>query len=134
MTMLSLAPAISTVGLVVFLSLLSMERVKVSWMFPACLAAVFLAGTLWTVIQEGLFGFWFDSTQTLWDNQIWVDLVLAFGISIAALAPSARSLGMKIWPWAVLTLCSGSIGILALYARILYLKDAVPLPRTAQVQ
>jgi hypothetical protein len=131
MTMLSLAPALSTLGFGVFLVLLSTQERSPGWKWPAGLAVVFCVGTLWTVMREGLFGFWYDSTQSLWDNQIWVDLVLAFGISLAALAPMARAQGLRIWPWALLTLCSGSIGILALYARILYLRDRKPAVVTA---
>ena len=52
--------------------------------------------------------------------QIWFDLLCSIGVGWALLAPRARAAGMTPWPWLVLTLAVGGIGLLATLARVLY--------------
>ena len=56
--------------------------------------------------------------------QIWFDLLCAIGIGWALLAPRARAAGIVPWPWLALTLALGSIGLLAMQARVLYRESA----------
>jgi threonine dehydrogenase-like Zn-dependent dehydrogenase len=42
------------------------------------------------------------------------------------MVPEARRLGIRPLPWVVLVICSGAIGLLAMLARILYLKGRTP--------
>lgn len=94
------------------------------WLVPAGLSAAFAAFSLLAVLREGAFGFWPEHTRNLWGNQIWFDLLLAAGVALAWLLPRARALGMRPLPWAVLVVCTGSIGLCALLARVLYLEQS----------
>jgi hypothetical protein len=38
--------------------------------------------------------------------------------------PRARALGMRPLPWLLLVVCTGSIGLCAMFARVLYLQEA----------
>ena len=93
-----------------------------AWLLLAGLALIFIVWSLFAVVLEGPFGFWPEHTRNLWGNQIWFDLLLAIGISWALLVPQAKSLNMNPLPWLILIGCTGSIGVLAMYSRLLYLK------------
>jgi hypothetical protein len=94
-----------------------------SWVIPAALSVALLVWTLWSIAAEGLFGFWPVQTATLWGNQVWFDLGLAFGISMVFLVPRAREQDMRAGLWILLVCCSGSIGLLAMMARIAWLQQ-----------
>lgn len=93
-----------------------------SWLVPAGLAVLFLGWSLYTMSVEGPFGFWPNHTRDAWGNQIWFDLLLAIGTAWALLLPRTSAAGMRPGPWLVLILCSGSIGLLAMLARCLFLE------------
>lgn len=93
------------------------------WRVPAAASAVFLLFSLVTVVREGPVGFWALHTHNLWGNQVWIDLLLAASVAFAALAPRARALGMRPVPWFILVMATGSVGLLALAARVLFLAD-----------
>ena len=99
---------------------------KYVWLFPAVLALCFFAFSLRAVVTDGAFGFWPEHTRNVWGNQIWFDLLLAVGIGWCFIVPKARALRMRLWPWWFLILCTGSIGLLAMVARISYLNARVP--------
>ena len=125
MTLIQTAAAASALGLVAYLAL-SVSRggaLRITWVWPALASFAFLVYSLYTVATDGLFGFWTVQTTSLWGLQVWIDLVLAFGIAWTFMAPEARRLGMALWPWAALLLCTGCIGILAMMARILWLRE-----------
>ena len=96
------------------------------WLFPAALSLCFLAFSLRAVFNEGVFGFWPEHTRNIWGNQIWFDLLLAVGVGWCFAVPKARALGMRLWPWWLFILCTGSIGLLAMVARIFYLNARAP--------
>ncbi|MBN8493806.1 MAG: hypothetical protein J0M00_20545, partial [Burkholderiales bacterium] len=87
------------------------------------LSLLFLAFSLWAVWREGPVGFWAEHTRNLWGQQIWFDLLLAAGTAWAALLPQARAAGMRPGFWLLAVVCSGSIGLLAMLARLLYLRE-----------
>ena len=93
------------------------------WLVPAGLSALFLGWSLYTVGAEGPLGFWANHTRNAWGNQVWFDLLLAVGVAWALLLPRARSAGLRPAPWLVLILCTGSIGLLAMLARCLFLEN-----------
>ena len=93
-----------------------------AWRLPAALSILFLAFSLSAVLFEDPIGFWKEHTRSLWGNQIWFDLLLAVGLGFVLLAPRARALGMNLWLWLGLILCSGMIGLLAMFSRVLYLE------------
>lgn len=93
------------------------------WLVPAAFAVAFLGWSLFTVGMEGPLGFWPNHTANAWGNQVWFDLLLAIGTAWALLLPRARAVGMRPLPWLVLIVASGSIGLLAMVARCLYLEN-----------
>lgn len=126
MTVTSLLPPVSAILFVLFaLRVITAEgaRSRSSWKLPAAGSALFLLFTLQAVVVEGPLGFWTEHTRNLWGNQIWLDLLCAAGIGLYFVAPQARALGVRLLPWLVLIVGTGSIGFLAMVARLLYLRD-----------
>jgi len=75
----------------------------------------FTAYTLLVVVNHSLFGFLADHAKGGWSLQIFVDLVVA-SISFWIVAvPDARSRGIRVWPYVVLTPFLGSIALLAYF-------------------
>ncbi|MEL7487754.1 MAG: hypothetical protein AAGJ87_11135 [Pseudomonadota bacterium] len=96
-----------------------------AWIAPALLSAAFFAWSLWAVIDEGPTGFWPEHTRNKWGAQIWFDLLLAVGAGWALIARPAKELGMNLYAWLALTICTGSIGFLAMLSRYLRLRENV---------
>ena len=94
-----------------------------SWLLAAALSGLFTAWSLYTVAAEGPLGFWPNHTSSAWGNQVWFDLLLAIGTAWALLQPRARAVGMRPVPWLILIVCTGSIGLLAMLARCLFLEN-----------
>jgi hypothetical protein len=103
-------------------------RVVMSWLWPALASALFAAFSIEAVVNEGLLGFWAEHTRNLWGNQIWFDLLLALGTAWCFIVPKAKAVGMRPWPWLLLVMGTGSVGITAMVARLLYLQQrALPV-------
>ena len=90
------------------------------WQVPALLAAAFFAYSLWPILTMGPLGFLPEHIRNPWAVQIGFDLFCAIGVGWALLAPRARAAGMVPWPWLALIVATGSIGLLAMLARVLY--------------
>lgn len=93
------------------------------WRIPAAISFAFLVFSVYCVASEGPTGFWPIHSRSAWGNQVWFDLLLAASVSLAFLVPEARKQGMNPLPWVVLVVLTGSIGLLAMAARISYLKE-----------
>lgn len=122
----SLLPTIAAVLFLLFTIYIPAKderRMNNSWIFPATLSLLFLLFSLKAIASEGLSGVWFEHTRDLWGNQIWFDLLLGVGIGWYLIVPQAKSLGMRLYLWLVLIVCTGCIGFLAMIARLLYLRD-----------
>ena len=111
--------ALFTIGLL----LRPTELRSQAWLLPATASGLFLAFTLYATLTEGLAALWTVHTLRFWGNQVWFDLLLALAIGWTFLLPEARKLGMRTTFWLVSLFATGSIGLLAMYARILYLKQ-----------
>ncbi len=95
-----------------------------AWLVPAAACLVFLLFSIAAVIEQGLFGFWVEhSLRSLWGNQIWFDLLLMASIAWYLVLPQARKLGMSLPFWLLLIVSTGSIGFLAMMARLLFLQN-----------
>lgn len=103
----------------------SKERGAHAWFFPAVLALLFFAWSIASIVLEGPFGFWPEHTRNMWGNQIWFDLLLGIGIAWTFILPLAKEQGMKLPFWLLLILCTGSIGLLTMVARLLYLRRSL---------
>lgn len=101
------------------------------WMAPAAMSCLFLLWSAYAALTEGPLGFWPEHTRNAWGNQIWLDLLLSISVAFALLAPGARAVGMRVAPWFVLILCTGSVGLLAMTARYLFLRERSPAPDPA---
>lgn len=126
MTLTSVVPtvtAIATVGAGLTIAAIDLSRWRGAWLVPAAASLGFSLFTLVAVVAEGPLGFWPEHERNLWGTQIWIDLCLAVGVGFAALTPHARALRMRLVPWFVLIVCTGSIALLAMAARVLYLRD-----------
>jgi hypothetical protein len=93
------------------------------WLLPAAASVLFFVFTLQVVINEGLFGFVANHSRNGWGAQVFIDLVSAATLALCFAAPHARKYGIKLLPWIALTVCTGSIGLFALAARILYVRE-----------
>lgn len=122
-TVIPVVAGLATVVALPAIAALDLSRWRGAWTVPAAALLPFLALSVAAVVAEGPFGFWTEHVRTLWGNQVWVDLLLAASIGFAALVPHARALRMRPVRWCVLVLCTGSIGLLAMAARILFLRD-----------
>lgn len=96
------------------------ESAQRIWLLPAAL----LGFSLITVASEGPVALWEAHSRDLWANQIWFDLLLAIGTAWALIVPRARALGMRPLPWLALIVGTGSVGLLAMAARMLYLQNS----------
>lgn len=96
-----------------------------AWRLPAGAAAGLALWSLVAGLAEGPLGFWPEHTRNLWGNQIWFDLLLAAATAFALLVPRARAVGMWVPLWGVAVLASGSIGLLAMAARVLHLEERI---------
>lgn len=92
------------------------------WLIPAVLALGFGAYSFWPVLVEGPLGFWDLHSSNGWGLQVWWDLLLAVVAAFFLMLPRARAVGMSSWPWVPVLACTGSIGLYAMLARLLYLE------------
>ncbi len=102
-----------------------------NWRVPAALSFAFLAFSVYCTVVDGPTGFWPVHSQSAWGSQVWFDLLLAAGIALGVLVPEARKQGMNALPWTLMVILTGSIGLLAMTARILYLKEVKTLSGNA---
>lgn len=121
----AILPAGAALGLLLALGVMAVQpRLGPrAWIIPAVLSAAFLAVTLDVVAKAGPLGFWNEHLRGPWGAQIWCDLLLAAGTALALLLPRARAVGMRPLPWMVLVAATGSIGLLAMMARCLFLES-----------
>ena len=123
-----IAAAIVFLSSTAYLGLRRRAHGKNGWLIPAAASAAFLLFSLYAIAIEGPFGFWPNHTGNLWGNQVWLDLLLAVGIAWSFMVPQARALGMRPGPWLMLIASTGCIGLLAMTARLLYLRDRFEQP------
>jgi len=74
--------------------------------------AAFSAFSLWVLGRTGLIGFYEQLLAGPAGWQILADIVIALTLVLVWLWHDARAVGRRFWPYAVLTLALGSIGLL----------------------
>ncbi len=100
------------------------------WLLPALAAVGFFSFSVWTIASTGQpLGFLAEHTHSAWGAQIGIDLLDACVAGLVLGAPLARRYGFRLWPYVVLTFATGSPGVLALAARVLYAHHAAPAAR-----
>ncbi len=90
------------------------------WMIPALASLLFLAFTVQVVMAEGLFGFLSEHYRTGWGKQVGIDLISSITIGLFFAVAKAKRVGVRSLPWVILTVLTGSIGLFAFAARLLY--------------
>ncbi len=94
------------------------------WLLPASLAVAFLLLTAWTIVTTGQpAGFVFEHVHSRWGTQIGIDLFNALFAGVYFAHVLSRHYRFRVWPYVALTLCTGSPGLLALAARVLYARS-----------
>jgi len=78
------------------------------------LLVAFAALNVYAMIRgEYLVGFWsYLTTMGPWGLLLAVDLVIALGIALHLIARDAHNKGISLTPYILITLCTGSIGVL----------------------
>lgn len=128
----SLAAAVAVTGYVL-IALRGPAR-PARWWVAALLAAAFAGWSTYAVLDGGPLGFWAEHHGNPWRTQIWMDLLLAVGVAWYLLQPRLRALGVNPLPWLALVVATGSIGLLAVLARLLHGEsETAPRPRSAGV-
>jgi hypothetical protein len=90
----------------------------------AALAGGFAAYSGVTIWAEGMLPVVINHSTNLWGVQVWWDLLFALTIALFLIAPRARAAGMSVPLWALFIVSSGSIGLLAMCARLFWLERA----------
>jgi TRAP-type uncharacterized transport system fused permease subunit len=126
MTINSLLPPIAGLAFILYAGCIALDirfKKKRLWILPCILSALFLAFSIYAIATEGLFGFWAEHVDTIWGNQIWLDLLFAVGIGWFLVVPRAKEYGMRPVPWLFFVICTGCIGFMAMISRLLYLEE-----------
>ena len=126
MTFLEIGPLFAAVIflIVTIKVMLGDGRIKQgTWRVPALFFLLFTAFSIWTVVEDGMLGFWPNHSQDLWGNQVWYDLLFALALGWALIMPKAKAVGMRLPLWLLFICCSGSIGFSAMVARYFYLAE-----------
>lgn len=126
MTWITVAPALAALLFLAFVASLGAgfgAGSRHGWLLAASLSIAFALWSVFAIVTEGPLAFWAEHTRNAWGNQIWFELLLMAAVACAALAPQAKAAGMRV-PWWLLLLAAatGSVGMLAMAARLLYLK------------
>lgn len=87
-----------------------------AWLAAAILVP-FGVFSMWVVASFGYTGFLVVARDEPWALQMLLDLMIASAIGLGWLAQDARKRGIAAWPYFVLTLFLGSIGLLAYVVR-----------------
>ncbi len=93
------------------------------WILCSALSVAFFFLTAYVIATEGPLGFVTEHSRNGWGIQIGIDLFSAATVALCFLAAAGRRLHLRTWPYVVLVLCTGSIGLFAWAARILYLRQ-----------
>jgi TRAP-type uncharacterized transport system fused permease subunit len=133
MTLVEFMPWLAGVSAVAFVLTVALRQPdagsRKAWMLPAMLSIAFLSWSVSAIMVEGPVGFWREHTRNMWSNQIWLDLLLSVSIGWYLLVPQAKALRMKVLAWALLIVCTGSIGFLAMISRYLFLQEKLELQK-----
>ena len=83
----------------------------------ALVLAAFGAFSIWVVAAHGYFGFLSLAHREPWALQMLLDLVIASSFAIGWMHHDAKKRGIKTWPYVVMTIALGSIGVLVYVVR-----------------
>ena len=110
-------------GLAAWLYILSAKPAAGNAVLAAMLCGGFAAYTAVQIWHDGVIMFWTNHTVNLTGIQVWWDLIISVLIALFFIAPRARKMGMNLWLWAIPVGLLGSVGLLAVIARLFWLEN-----------
>lgn len=93
-----------------------------AWLLPAAILLPVVGLTALSISQEGSTGFWPLYTESWWGMQLWFDRLVTVTIAFFLIQNRARAAGMKSEIWVLLTIFTGSPGLLLMVAQMAYLE------------
>ena len=93
------------------------SSVRIQAFTAGVVLAAFTAFSLWVVYGHGYTGFLALAGREPWALQMLLDLVISLSFALGWLRADARRRGIAAWPYFVVTLFLGSIGVLAYVVR-----------------
>jgi hypothetical protein len=98
------------------------------WLVPAAFALVCGGWTVVAIAIDGAGAFWPVVTGSWWGIQLWHDRLMSLAAAFFLLQNRARAAGMKSEIWVLLVIFTGSIGLLLMLARTLFLERQQAAP------
>ncbi len=92
------------------------------WLIPVLVVVPFAVWTGLVIAEEGLLSFFPMLMGSDWGLQIWFDRLLTVTAAFFLLQNRARAVGMKSEIWVLVVIFTGSIGLLLMLARTIYLE------------
>ena len=100
------------------------ERVSwPAWLVPLVIVIPFAGWTGYAIYAEGLVSFFPMLMESKWGLQVWYDRLMSLTAAYYLLQNRARAAGMKSDVWVLAIMATGSIALLLMLARTVYLED-----------
>ncbi|NVB83923.1 MAG: DUF2834 domain-containing protein [Kofleriaceae bacterium] len=98
-------------------STITTSALRTKALYALLVLATFGAYSVWVVAAHGYTGFLSLAGREPWGMQMLLDLVIACSFGVGWMVRDARKHGIAAWPFVVVTVFLGSIGLLAYVAR-----------------
>lgn len=92
------------------------------WLVPAAFGVLIAGWTGYALYLEGWSGLWAVAGGSAWGLQLWNDRLISTTAAFFLLQNRARAAGMKSETWVIAVIFTGSIGLLLMLARTVYLE------------
>lgn len=99
-----------------------------AWLVPAAFGVLIAGWTGFALYTEGLSGLGAVLGSSVWGLQFWTDRLASTAAAFFLLQNRARAAGMKSETWVIAVIFTGSIGLLLMLARTVYLERKADLP------
>jgi hypothetical protein len=99
-------------------------------MTAAAILAVFTVYSMWVVFGYGYTGFLSLAMREPWAMQLLLDLVIACMFGIGWMVHDARTRSIASWPFVIVTLAAGSVGLLGYVVWRGFAARSTPRPGT----
>lgn len=109
----------------IIMLLVTQTKQRVAWPGWLVPAAMCIAFTVWTglaLAREDVRAVWPILASSFWGVQLWYDFLISLTAAFFLLQNRARAAGMKSEIWVLLVIFTGSIGLLLMLTRTLYLE------------
>lgn len=94
-----------------------------AWLVPLVVVIPFAGWTGFVIFAEGLKSFFPVLMETRWGLLVWYDRLMSLTAAYYLLQNRARAAGMKSDLWVIAIAATGSIALLLMLARTVYLED-----------